>query len=166
MTIAVPTWTKADQEAGYSLPAPFFYDPAVYEDEKREIFLKSWHLVGHLNDFRETGDIVVETLLDQSVLVMKGSDGQIRAFHNVCQHRGNRLVETRRSKARAITCGYHAWTYGLDGSLRGAPRTECLTHFDKTEHGLKPVRAEVFGSFVFVNLDPAARAPRPRCGAS
>ena len=157
MTIAVPTWTKADQEAGYSLPAPFFYDPAVFEAEREAIFLKSWHLVGHLSDFRETGDIVTETLLDQSVLVMKGADGQIRAFHNVCQHRGNRLVETRRSKARAITCGYHAWTYGLDGSLRGAPRTECLANFDKAQHGLKPVRVEIFGSFVFVNLDPAAR---------
>ena len=89
----------------------------MYEDEKRGIFLKSWHLVGHLNDFRETGDIVMETLLDQSVLVMKGADGQIRGFHNVCQHRGNRLLNTRRGKlGTVLRCGYHSWCYGRDGA--------------------------------------------------
>ncbi|MEI9987258.1 MAG: Rieske 2Fe-2S domain-containing protein [Aliidongia sp.] len=122
------------------------------------IFLRSWHLIGHVSEFREPGNFVTEELLDQSVLIMAGRDGEIRAFHNVCQHRGNRLVETRRGRTAVVTCGYHAWSYGLDGGLRGAPRTECLTNFDKGAHGLKPVRVETLGSFVFVNLDPAAES--------
>ena len=151
-------WTAADQDAGYSLPAKFFYERSVFEAERERIFLRSWHLAGHVSDFREPGNFVTEEILDQSVLVMAGRDGEIRAFHNACQHRGNRLVEARRGRTATVTCGYHAWSYGLDGSLRGAPRTDCLANFDKSAHGLKPVRVEVLGSFVFVNLDPAAES--------
>lgn len=153
----VPQWTDADQAAGFSLPAPFFYDQGVFEAEKRHIFMKSWHLVGHVNDLREPGTVVAENILDQSVIVTKGGDGQIRAFHNACQHRGNRLVNQRRSTTGTISCGYHAWTYGLDGRLRGAPNTGSLCNFDKAAHSLKPVRCEALGSFVFVNLDPSAQ---------
>jgi phenylpropionate dioxygenase-like ring-hydroxylating dioxygenase large terminal subunit len=151
-------WSAADQAAGLSLPARFFYEPAVFEAERQGIFLRSWHLVGHANEFREPGRFVVETILDQSVILMAGRDGQIRAFHNACRHRGNRLIEARRGRTAVVTCGYHAWSYGLDGSLRGAPRTECLAQFDKAEHGLRPVRVETLGGFVFVNLDPEAES--------
>ena len=157
MTMTQPTWTQADQAAGYSLPAPFFYDQGVFEEEKSKIFFKSWHLVGHVNDWAAPGTIVTETIFDQSVIVARGSDGEIRAFHNACQHRGNRLVNQRRSHAATVTCGYHAWSYGLDGRLRGAPNTASLCNFDKAAHNLKPVRCETLGSFVFVNLDAGAQ---------
>ena len=106
---------------------------------------------------RTPGAFVTHEIFDQSVLVQVGKDGVIRAFHNVCQHRGNRLVEARRGTSPAITCGYHAWTYELDGALRGAPRSSCVPGFDKAKFALKPVRVEVFASFVFVNLDADAR---------
>jgi phenylpropionate dioxygenase-like ring-hydroxylating dioxygenase large terminal subunit len=151
-------WSATERAQGWSLPAAFFYDESVFQEERLRIFLRSWHLVAHVNELRNPGDFVTYNIFEQSVVVTKGADGQIRAFHNVCQHRGNRLIEAPRGHVPAFTCAYHAWTYALDGRLRGAPRTECLKDFDKTRHGLKPVRVEVFASFVFVNLDPEAQS--------
>lgn len=151
-------WSQEDQEAGYALPARFFYEAGIFEREKTNIFFKSWHLVGHVSELREPGAFVTHEIFEQSILVVAGRDGQIRAFHNVCQHRGNRLVESRRGKVSMLTCGYHAWTYALDGCLRGASHTGNVPGFDKTAHGLKPVQATVFASFVFINLDPQAKS--------
>ena len=150
-------WSAHDQHGGYSLPSRYFYDPGVFDREKARIFLKSWHLVAHLNELREPGSFVTRDIFEQSVIVIAGRAGEIRAFHNVCQHRGNRLVGTRRGKSPTLTCGYHAWSYGLDGCLRGAPNVQGVTGFRKSDHGLKPVRVEIFASFVFINLDGNAK---------
>ena len=151
-------WSESDQAAGWSLPAPYFYDTTIFQKERLLIFFRSWHLVAHVNELRNPGDFVTYDILDQSVIVTRSKEGGIKAFHNVCQHRGNRLIDAPRGHTPAITCGYHAWTYAMDGKLRGAPRTECLSGFDKTRHGLKPVRVEVFASFVYINLDPEAQS--------
>src|SRR6202166_2788373 len=118
MTNAEAVWSALDQEAGFTLPARFFYDTQVFEQEKAKIFLKSWHLAAHLNELREPGAFVTHDIFEQSVIVVKGRDGVIRAFHNVCQHRGNRLVGGRRGKAALLTCGNTRGTYALDGGLR------------------------------------------------
>jgi phenylpropionate dioxygenase-like ring-hydroxylating dioxygenase large terminal subunit len=157
MNHAAANWSTEDQDAGYALPARFFYDTQVFEEEKAKIFLKSWHLVAHVNELREPGAFVTHDIFEQSVIVVKGRDGAIRAFHNVCQHRGNRLIEARRGKASLLTCGYHAWSYALDGCLRGASHTQEVPGFNRQAHGLKPVQVATFASFVFVNLDAAAR---------
>ena len=157
MAVDEATWSVEDQEAGYTLPARFFYDDAVFEKEKNKIFFNSWHLVAHVNELREPGTFVTHEIFEQSVLVVAGRDRAIRAFHNVCQHRGNRLVESRRGKVSMLTCGYHAWTYSLDGCLRGASQTEGVAGFNKATHGLKPIQVAVFASFVFINLDPTAK---------
>jgi phenylpropionate dioxygenase-like ring-hydroxylating dioxygenase large terminal subunit len=157
MNTGTVDWSIEDQNAGYALPARYFYDENVFNREKSEIFFKSWHLVAHTNELREPGSFVTHDIFEQSVLVVAGRDGEIRAFHNVCQHRGNRLVEARRGKTPTLTCGYHAWTYALDGCLRGAPNVQGIQGFRKSEHGLKPVRVEVFASFVFINLDREAK---------
>ena len=156
MKVEEPSWSIEDQEAGYTLPAPFFYEESVFQREKTGIFFKSWHLVGHVNELREPGSFLTHEIFEQGILVVAGRDGVIRAFHNVCQHRGNRLVESRRGKVSMLTCGYHAWTYSLDGCLRGASHTQSVAGFDKAAHGLRPIKVEVFASFVFINLDPAA----------
>ncbi len=156
MNIEAATWSVEDQAAGHTLPARFFYDEAVFQLEKTRIFYKSWHLVGHLNELREPGSFLTHEIFEQSVIVVAGRDGVIRAFHNVCQHRGNRLVESRRGRLSMLTCGYHAWTYSLDGCLRGASHTQSVPGFDKGSYGLKPVQVAVFASFVFINLDPQA----------
>ncbi len=158
MSIEAANWSTEDRQAGYTLPARFFYDESVFQQEKTAIFYKSWHLVGHLNELREPGSFLTHEIFEQSIIVVAGRDGVIRAFHNVCQHRGNRLVESRRGKVSMMTCGYHAWTYSLDGCLRGASHTQSVPGFDKGSHGLKAVQVAVFASFVFINLDPRAKS--------
>lgn len=161
-TAMLPTkktsWDEASNpDTTYSMPSRFFFDPKILEDEKHGIFYKAWHLVGHVNEFKEAGTYLTQEIFDQSVVVISGRDGEIRAFHNVCQHRGNRLLEERRGKLPAIIrCPYHSWAYGFDGALRAAPHSDCIADFDKAGHGLKPVKLEIYASFVYINLDPDA----------
>lgn len=157
MTDHQPVWDHSNPVTGETMPAPFFYDPAVFAEERERIFMRSWHLVGHVNDFAEPGQFVVQDIFEQSVIVMAGQDGTISAMHNACRHRGNRLLNERRGKIGAVLrCPYHSWCYNLDGALRAAPRTENLPDFDRNDWGLKPVRHEIFANWVFVTLDDKA----------
>jgi choline monooxygenase len=134
-------WQIGDPEVARTLPSRFFYDPDIFEREAEAIFHSSWHCVCH-----------------RSEMVIRGDDGQAHALHNVCQHRGTRLIEERRGHIkRMIICPYHAWSYKFDGALRNAPRTECLKGFEPSDYALKPVRIEELGGFYFVNMDPNAR---------
>lgn len=159
MTIAQLTWDYSDPRTGTSMPARFFFDQEVFDEEKQKIFMNCWHVVGHVNEFAKPGDFIVQEIFEQSIIVMCGKEGEITAFHNACRHRGNRLIEERRgNKTGVIRCAYHSWCYNQDGSLRAAPRTENLEDFDKKDWGLRNVRLEIFASFVFVTLDPDAPA--------
>jgi choline monooxygenase len=151
-------WTPDAPERALTLPARYFYDTEIFARERDRIFYPGWHNVAHENELKEPGSFVTFDIFDQSVVVMRGDDGILRAFHNVCQHRGNRLLNERRGKLGSVLrCGYHSWCYGLDGALKSAPRTERLPDFDKAAYGMRPVRLDTLGHFVFVNLDPAAR---------
>ena len=151
------SWDIADPAHAHTMPSRFFYDAGVFAAERERIFYKGWHAVGHVNEFSEPGSYLTQDIFDQSVIVIAGRDGEVRAFHNVCQHRGNRLLMDRRGKiSTVIRCGYHSWCYDMAGALRNAPRSERLEDFDKSQYGLKPVRLEKLGGFYFVNLDPAA----------
>ncbi|MGY6536376.1 MAG: aromatic ring-hydroxylating oxygenase subunit alpha [Pararhodobacter sp.] len=151
------TWDHSNPLTGETMPAPFFYDPAILAEERERIFLRSWHLVGHVNDFDAPGKYVVQDIFEQSVIVMAAQDGRIHAMHNACRHRGNRLLNDRRGKIGAVLrCQYHSWCYNQDGSLRAAPRTEALPDFDRNEWGLRPVRLEILAGWVFVTLNPDA----------
>ena len=152
-------WEAGDPAHAHTLPSRYYYDAGVFEAERERIFYKTWHAVGHVNELKEPGDFLTHEIFDQSVIVVRGRDGQARAFHNVCQHRGNRLLQQRRGKlGTVIRCGYHSWCYDFAGDLRNAPRSERLTDFDKSQYGLKPVRLETLGGFHFVNLDPNAQS--------
>jgi phenylpropionate dioxygenase-like ring-hydroxylating dioxygenase large terminal subunit len=151
-------WAPAAPERSMTLPARYFYDSRVFEAEREHVFYPAWHCVAHVNELKEPGAYVTFDILDQSVIVMCGDGGQLRAFHNACQHRGNRLLGARRGKLGSVLrCGYHSWCYGRDGALKSAPRSERLPDFDKKDFGLKPVTVEILGSFVFINLDPDAK---------
>ena len=157
-------WPDTAPERALTLPARYFYDEEIFKAERERIFYPAWHCVGHVNELAEPGQFLTFDILDQTIVVLRGDDGQIRAFHNVCQHRGNRLLEARRGKLGSVLrCGYHSWCYSRDGSLKSAPRSERLPDFDRKEYGLKGVRAEILGSFVFVNFDPDA-APLAEIG--
>jgi carnitine monooxygenase subunit len=146
-----------DPSYSHSLPGWAYLDPEIYEREKEEIFYKTWQYAGWVGDLKEPGDYITASMLDQSVIILKGANGQLHGFHNVCQHRGHQLLAGT-GRVGNITCPYHAWTYQLDGTLRTARGAEKLERFNAAQFHLKPVRVEVFcEKFVFYNLDNGAK---------
>jgi choline monooxygenase len=140
-----------------ALPPWTYRDAAFFEREKRGIFYKSWQYAGWVGQVANAGDYLTAEILDQSVIILRAEDGELRGFHNVCQHRGHPLLAGSGRVAR-IVCPYHAWSYRLDGGLATARGAEKQAHFDCTRLRLPAVRVEVFaGKFVFFNLDPDAR---------
>ena len=154
-TLATDNFTD---EAGtsFTLPSPWYFRPEVHEAEKEKIFLKSWRFVCHRSELANRGDYVTVQVVDQGVFVIRGADGNLRAFYNVCQHRAHELLQGKGNLKAVITCPYHAWAYGLDGGLRTARNCENVAGFDKGDFSLQAVRVQEFGGFVFVNLDPDA----------
>jgi len=140
----------------HTLPAWLYTDPDVLEVEKRLIFSKTWQYVGHTSQLQQPGDYFTVEVVDRPIIVVRGQDGQIRAFYNVCTHRASKLVEGQ-GNASIFSCPYHAWTFQLDGSLHRAPNMKGVENFDPKDFCLKPVRLEVQESFIFVNLNPNAR---------
>ncbi len=136
----------------HALGAEYYTDPAQFAREQERLFRRTWQYAGHASQLEKPGDYFAFELHGRSLFCLKDREGQIRAFYNVCRHRGHRLVEGNGSK-RVLVCPYHAWTYELDGRLKGAPGTDKVPGFDKARICLKPVRAEVVCGFVFVNLD-------------
>ena len=139
-----------------ALAASYYTDPAVFEREKERIFFRTWQYAGHVSQVEATGDYFTFAILDQSLFVLRGRDGELRCFYNVCQHRAHELV-TGAGNKRVLACPYHAWTYELDGRLRKAPNDGKVPGFDRTSICLTEARLEVFCGFIFVNLDPNAR---------
>ncbi len=139
-----------------SLPTQAYCDEAVFSQERTRIFRRSWHLVGHLTDIPNFGDYVVEDISGVSVIVIRGQDGDIRAFYNVCVHRGHELLNGK-GCTKKMTCPYHAWTYDTTGQLRAAPNATAFPGFDKNRYKLRPVQVELFFGLILLNLDPDAR---------
>lgn len=139
-------------ERSLSLPPSFYYEQRFLELERDQIFHKSWQFLCHGEKLREPGSFFSGNVVGRAVFAVRGQDGVVRAFYNVCRHRGHELVRLA-GQTRAISCPYHAWSYNLDGSLRAAPGTECLVDFRKEDYGLMGVRVEEFAGLYFVNLD-------------
>ncbi|MGH6718350.1 MAG: aromatic ring-hydroxylating oxygenase subunit alpha [Alphaproteobacteria bacterium] len=147
-----------DPRHAWALPAPHYVAPEVFAAERRAIFHRSWRFVGHGRELAKPGDYLTQNIAGAEVFVVRGRDDRLRGFHNVCRHRGHRLLDGRRGNVKTvITCPYHAWAYGLDGGLRTARNSENVAGFDAAAFGLSPVRIEEFCGFVFANLDPDAR---------
>ncbi|WP_432414911.1 aromatic ring-hydroxylating oxygenase subunit alpha [Chromohalobacter israelensis] len=158
MTDTTPqAWAEQPAEKALTLPSRYFYDPQLFAAERDRIFMGAWHFACHVNELAEPGAFVVREIFDQSVIVIRDRQGELHAFHNVCQHRGNRLLdETRGVQKGVIRCAYHSWCYGLDGSLRAAPRSDRIAAFNVDDYHIPPVRLEVFAGCVYFNLDPDA----------
>ncbi len=138
-----------------TLPAYYYTDPAVLEIERSSLFLRSWQFACHAAALPEPGSYVTISIFDQNIVLVHGHDGEIRAFFNVCAHRGHQLVEGA-GQAGRLVCPYHAWTYALDGSLVGVRRGNNTTQISKTEICLSSIRVDRLLDFIFVNLDPDA----------
>ena len=141
----------------YSLPAHYYTDPEILAREHERIFYRCWNFAGHRSQFRKPGAFVTCTVGDESIIIIRDQDGRLKAFYNVCRHRGHWLLEGS-GHVDVITCPYHAWTYNTDGTLRFARKSTDVPGFDSGKFCLNPVRVEMFCGFVFVNLDPDAAA--------
>ena len=141
-----------DPDDGFSLPAWTYSDPEFFALEMERVIRPSWQVVCHESDVAHAGDWHTLDYLGESVVVMRGADQKLRAFANVCRHRGSRLFDGPSGCARTIVCPYHAWTYNLDGSLRGIPGRDQYSGIDTTRLGLAAVELEIFQSFIFVRL--------------
>src|SRR5438046_5135812 len=113
-------------------------------------FVNRWLPVAREEDVVGPGDFVIRNIGPESVVIIRGQDGRVRGFHNVCRHRGARLIEEEKGTRDVVQCGYHAWTYGLDGQLVGAPYMEGIQGFKMEDYGLIPVRLESWQGFLFV----------------
>ena len=136
-----------------TLPWSWYFDAEILRLEHERIFRRSWQYVGHAGQAAEPGSFFAARAGDVPVLVTRASDGDLRAFLNVCRHRGSVLVDGEGRRA-TIQCPYHAWTYGLDGALRSAPRADEAE--PREELRLVPLALEAWGPLVFVNPDADA----------
>lgn len=139
-----------------TLPVDHYVSPEFFELEKEYIFRKSWLLAGRDTDLKAAGDYLTYTIdaLSVSVIVVRGKDQKIRAFYNACTHRGARLVSPPCGKARALVCGFHGWVFDFEGALTNVPDEYLFGDLDRTKANLRPVSVDVWGGFVFINLDP------------
>jgi phenylpropionate dioxygenase-like ring-hydroxylating dioxygenase large terminal subunit len=140
----------------FTLPARYYVDQDIHAHEIRRIFHRSWLYAGHVMDLPDVGSYLTVDLSGQPILVLRSKDGEVRAFFNVCQHRGHILVSGQGRLKTRIVCPYHAWCYGLDGFLLTARLTENLSDFDIANFSLKPVKLAVVAGLIFINLDPEA----------
>jgi phenylpropionate dioxygenase-like ring-hydroxylating dioxygenase large terminal subunit len=159
MAIDATSDLRSKLDAGLTLPASWYSDPAVLRLEQEHIFKCSWQYVGTTADVAEPGMFFTCRLGDVPVAVLRDKNGTLRGFVNVCRHRGHEVVAGC-GKRETLQCPYHAWTYDLDGSLRTAPRSDREPGFDPSEWSLRPVLVETWGPLVFINpsLDAAPLA--------
>ncbi len=141
------------------LPGWCYHSPALLELEKSELFKTHWQIACHVSDISEPGRFLCFDMCGERALIMRSNDMEIRAFLNICRHRGSRLVSEVQGKcANALVCPFHGWVYNLDGTLRGAARPESFPDLDKSQLGLKELEMEVWQGFVFVRFKPGPQA--------
>jgi len=151
----VTRWDKKYPALGTGpVPVTPCIDPAFFELERTRVFGRTWLYFGRAETMPNAGDFRVKkfAVSNAEVLVSRGNDGVLRAFHNVCPHRGNQLVPGERGCAKLFSCGFHGWGFDTDGSLRFVPAQQQFFDFDKRDHGLKPVAIDEWEGFVFISF--------------
>src|SRR5262249_325612 len=145
---------QIDLEIGlaWSVPAAFYTDPGVLQLELERIFRRSWQVVGHCHQVANPGDFFTTELQGEPLLLVRGAGGELKGFYNVCRHRAGPPAEGCGSR-KVFRCGYHGWTYSLDGALLNAPEMEGVAEFSKEKFGLTPLRVEEWEGLVFANPD-------------
>jgi len=152
-----------DIARAWTLPSRLYTDPAVFAAEKEKIFARTWQVVGHASQVENPGDYFTTDLMGEPLLFVRGGDGRLRGFYNVCRHRAGPPAEGCGSR-KLFRCGYHGWTYGLDGGLLSATEIDGVAGFRSEDFALRPVRTEEWFNLVFANLDPEGRPLRESLG--
>jgi choline monooxygenase len=146
---------SAEVARAQSIPARFYTDAQVFIEERARIFAHCWQVVGHGDQLKNPGDFFTCELLGEPLLLVRGAQRELRGFYNVCRHRAGPPAEGCGNR-KLFRCGYHGWTYGLDGVLISAPEFEGVEDFPSEKSALVPVRAEEWSNLIFVNLDADA----------
>lgn len=139
-----------------TIPSVWYTDGRIADLERLSVFSGTWQFAARLDQVRNPGDYVTTEVAGEPVVVVRGEDQQLRAFHNVCRHHAAAVMTQPQGRCRVMQCPYHAWTYALDGSLKGMPDWEGVQDFDKRDHGLVPIRVETWENFAFVKLEAKA----------
>lgn len=152
--VSVPqTWDRR------GLPGWCYHSDALLELEKEHLFRTHWQIACHVSDLPKPGAYLTLDMVGERVLLLRGQEGEVRAFHNICRHRGSRLVANDKGHCRgALVCPFHGWVYNLDGTLRGPARPDSFPPLDKQEFTLAPVELETWLGIVFIRLKPG---PQP-----
>ena len=146
-------------EVRHTLPAPDYYTPETYAREQEQLWYRQWVYAGRAELVASPGDFLTVDIAGQSILVTRNDEGGLKAFYNVCSHRGAQLCDDTRGTTKAVfQCPYHAWCYDLNGALVATPRVG-EDEVDRPTLGLKPVHIETWQGFMFVNLDRGAVTP-------
>ena len=145
---------RASLAEASTIPAPWYVDARIAKLESKTVFSKSWLMVGRADQVERPGQFVTANVAGEPIVVVRGNDGVLRGFFNVCRHHAAAVVTEPCGQASILHCPYHGWNYGLDGTLKGMPEFEGVKNFDRQKNGLLPVKADIWESFVFVNLDP------------
>jgi choline monooxygenase len=140
-------------ERAETIPSLWYTNPEMQALENEAIFHREWQLAGHLSQIPDEGDSIYITIGRNPVILVRESEIRVRAFYNVCKHRGGPL-NVKKGTTTVLQCGYHGWTYLMDGSLRGIPHWKHVELFDKKDFGLEPVHCEIWQDLIFITLDP------------
>jgi choline monooxygenase len=147
---------KAALPDASTIPAPWYVDARIAELEAQTVFSKTWQMVGRVEQVEKPGQFVTASIAGEPIVVVRGNDGVLRGFYNVCRHHAAAVVTEPCGQASILHCPYHGWNYGLDGSLKGMPEFDGVKNFERQQNSLVPVKAETWEKFMFVNLDPQA----------
>lgn len=142
-----------DISRAWSLPASFYFDPEVFEADLRQVFSRTWQVVGHRDQLQNPGDYFTCELAGEPLLLVRGARGELRGFYNVCRHRAGPPAVDCGSR-KLFRCAYHGWTYDLNGALINAPEFEGAQDFRAEDFALRSVCAEEWSNLIFVNLHP------------
>jgi glycine betaine catabolism A len=150
------TATQSNGLGTGTMPTALYTDPAHFELERERIFKRAWLKVGRIEQIPNAGDFFVKeiAIASASILITRTKDGEIRAFHNVCSHRGNQVVLRESGNASRFACRYHSWTYQNTGELIGVPDEAMFFNLDKKKCGLTPIALEIWEGWIFINLQP------------
>lgn len=148
-----PDWDRR------GLPGWTYHNPEMLALEMDTLFLRYWQIAGHVSDVPNPGDYLTFDIGPERALIVRGDDGVVRAFHNLCRHRGSRVVAHEQGRcANAIVCPFHGWVYNFDGTLRGPARPDSYPALDKVQFGLKPIELDIWMGFLFIRFNPG---PQP-----
>lgn len=149
---------RAPLSEAFTIPSPWYVDPRIAELEARTVFSNTWQVIGRTDQVEKAGDFVTFTVAGEPIVAVRGNDGILRAFYNVCRHHAAAVVTEPCGHAQILHCPYHGWNYGLDGALKGMPEFDGVKNFERGANGLVPVQVAAWEKFVFVKLDRAGES--------